>query len=385
MTAARPTVWNHRIAASARSWWSHPRWRWLILSLAILGGGRALLPWVLEAAINQRLDRVPGYQGQVEDVDLELWRGAYQLEGLTLLKSSETINQPLLEAALIDFSIAWRDLFRGRIHSDIRVQNAKLTFVQGETQKETQTPTDNRWQSVIEDLFPIEITHLAITQSELRLINREAGDLPYDIRLSKLQLVAQNLRNRPTRPEELTAEIHLTSMTDGGGRLELNGRGNPLAAQPHFDLNLQLQHVALPKLNDFLRAYAGVDVRAGSLSIYAEMSAAEGQFQGYLKPFLENIDFTDTEMQRKPLLDKLWESTVSFLAFVFKNHARNQIGTRVPFSGEFDDTQVETLATVAGLLRHAFIKAFNERLDNTIDNETLVRTQPANAPPAESP
>jgi hypothetical protein len=335
------------------------------------------LPWALEVAVNQRLAQVPGYTGRVTYLDVSLLRGAYQLEGVELNKREGEVEIPLLRAEEIDFSIAWSLLLRGRILSEIYVTDAKLTFVQGKSQATTQTPTDARWQDVIEDLFPIEITRFEIIDSEIRLLNK-ADELPYDIRLRDLNMVTMGLRNRAAEATELPASLALEANTDGEGRLYITGVADLLAAQPRFDLDLELRGVDLPRLNDFLRTHAGVDVSEGTISVFAEIGAADGRFEGYVKPFLENVDFSDYPTQEKPVLDSLWEAGVSFLATVFKNHARDQLGTRLPFSGELGDTHVDTLRTLAGIVRHAFIQAFNERLDHSIgEEETETRDTPA--------
>ncbi|MCF3651507.1 DUF748 domain-containing protein [Synoicihabitans lomoniglobus] len=345
--------------------------RWLLVVVVLLVVLRAVLPWGLETAVNRRLAQIPGYTGHVEDIDVSLLRGAYQLEGVELNQTDGTVEIPLLRAEEIDFSLAWGLLLRGRVLSEIYVTRAELTFVQGKSDAATQTPTDARWQDVVEDLFPVEIARFEIIESEIRLLNKES-DLPYDIRLRDLNMVAMGLRNRAAVAEDLPASLALEANTDGAGRLAVSGEGDLFALQPRFDLDVELRDVDLPRLNDFLRAHAGVDVSAGTISVFAEMQARDGRFEGYVKPFLENVDFSDYPLQDKPILGSLWEAGVSFLATIFKNHERDQLGTRLPFSGELGDANVDTLRTIGGIVRHAFIQAFSEQLDHSIGEDETV-------------
>src|SRR5690606_30813929 len=164
-------------------------------------------------------------------------------------------------------SLAWGELLRGRVLSEIHADGLAFTLVQGQSAAESQTPSpvERRWQAVVNDLFPIEITHLEVTRGQLRFFNAE-GELPYDIRLREVELVAADLRNRGA-PDDVAmpARLRMTATTDAGGRMQIDGRGEPLADAPRFDVKVEVQHIALPQLNDFLRAYANVDVRAGSL------------------------------------------------------------------------------------------------------------------------
>jgi len=347
--------------------------KWLLIVALVLVSLRLALPAVLEWAVNRRLAAVPGYTGEVEDIDVSLVRGAYQLKGLRLIKTEgNTIGEPLIQAKEIDFSLAWRELIHGYLLGEIHADELSITLVQGvsETGSQTPSPVERRWQEVINDLFPIEITHLTVVRGKLRFFN-DTGEMPYDIRLSNVSLEAADLRNRITPDDSLPATLRLAATTDAGGQMRLEARGEPLAELPRFDLNLEVQNIALPQLNDFLRTHANVDVRAGSLSVYGELAAADGRFEGYIKPFLTEVDFSDTEAQDKPLTSKLWEAIVSALAFVFKNHPRDQLGTRVPISGEFDAVNVSTLATIGNTVRHAFIQAFAERVDHTVDEKTV--------------
>ncbi len=364
--SATNSVWRRRTARIGRG--LRRGGKWLLVAIVLLAIVRMVLPVGLEALVNRRLAAIPGYAGRVEDIDVSIVRGAYQLEGLRIDKHGETaVHLPLVQADTIDFSLAWGELLRGRVLSEIHADGLAFTLVQGESAAESQTPSpvERRWQAVVNDLFPIEITHLEVTRGQLRFFNAE-GELPYDIRLREVELVAADLRNRSAPDEKMPARLRLTATTDAGGRMQIDGRGEPLADAPRFDVNVEVQHIALPQLNDFLRAYANVDVRAGSLSVYGEFAAADGEFEGYVKPFLENVDFADSEGQRKSLSSRFWEAIVSGLAFVFKNHERDQLGTRVPISGEFGQADVGTLATIGNTVRHAFIQAFSERVDHTL-------------------
>jgi hypothetical protein len=120
-------------------------------------------------------------------------------------------------------------------------------------------------------------------------------------------------------------------------------------------------------LNDFLLAYGNVDVSQGDFQLFVEMAAADGKYEGYIKPFLDNLDFKDVEANKnKNIRERLWERLVSGLSTLVKNKPRDQVATRIPFSGEFGQTDVGILATIGNLLRHGFGRALSERLDGQV-------------------
>lgn len=43
---------------------------------------RMLAPTIVKNIVNQSLDNAPGIAGSIQDIDLHLYRGAYQIEGI---------------------------------------------------------------------------------------------------------------------------------------------------------------------------------------------------------------------------------------------------------------------------------------------------------------
>jgi hypothetical protein len=154
--------------------------------------------------------------------------------------------------------------------------------------------------------------------------------------------------------------------------LSIDLQADPLAAQPHFHLSAKVDAVNLPDLNEFLRAFANVDVSQGTFQLAAEMAGNEGGFQGYVKPFFEDLDFTDLEERDKGVLTRVWEKVVQGLAWLVKNKERDQLATRIPFQGRFGDPEVGLFATIANLFRHGFVRAFNPTVEGSIDPENIL-------------
>src|SRR5580658_10348853 len=87
---------------------------WIFLIVVLLAvAGRLTLPIGLKWAVNRRLNEIPDYQGSVDDVHVALWRGAYALKGLRIVKRTARGSVPFATGRTIDFSLAWRDLIHG--------------------------------------------------------------------------------------------------------------------------------------------------------------------------------------------------------------------------------------------------------------------------------
>jgi hypothetical protein len=346
-------------------------WRWsrgALLVLAVLVAlvlvVRLAAPSYVKGAINRRLGQIPSYSGRVDRVSLHVWRGAYRIDGMRIVKSNGQVQEPFFSAERIDFSIAWRDLFHGRLVSHITVRNGTLNFLRGPSDESSQLAADKRWQDVINDLFPIDITYLDIRGGVLRFVDTTHTP-QVDISVRDLNVHATGLQNRPTSDTSaFPAKIDISGVTLGDGQLRLFTKLEPLAAKPHFELAMELKKMSLPALNDFLRAYAKVDVSRGQFDVFAQMAMREGHYEGYVKPFFTNLSFSEPK-DGESLGHRIWESIVSGVADLAKNKDSKQIATRIPFSGEADGLDVHTWKTIENGLHHGFVRALSRGFEGT--------------------
>jgi hypothetical protein len=325
---------------------------------------RLALPSVLRSAINSRLEKIPDYTGHVARVDVSLFRGAYTLHELVIRKREGNVQEPYFTADKIDLSLAWRDLFHGQIVGDVALDRPMLTLIAGPSSEDTQIAADSRWQDAIKDIFPIDITWLKITGGQVRYINHTTKP-EVDLRLAHVRALATGLRNRVDQSSgEFPSTIVLEGETIGGGTLKISAQLEPLAIDPHFLAKLQLERVSLPALNEFLRAYGGVDVSKGWFDVYVEAVARNGHYEGYIKPFFDQVDFSQPKGETRNFKQVVWTWFVSTFATVFKNHPRDEVATKIPFSGEFRNIDLHTWETIKNLLRHAFVHPLAKKLDS---------------------
>jgi hypothetical protein len=344
----------------------------IAIIVVLVIAARVALPYVVKNQVNERLASIPGYSGMVGDVGIALLRGAYALRDVAIYKVDGAAREPFFMAKDIDFSVAWRDLFRGKIVSDIYAEDVELNFVGAGTPTESQKDIDRRWQEVVQDLFPLEITHFEVNNGTIRYkdLTREPH---VDLFVRDMTLVATGLQNRRDESDkDFPAEIRLEGDTLGGGKLNLFVAAEPLAEQPHFHLSAKVDNVNLPDLNESLKAYANVDVGKGTFQLAAEMAAKDGGFQGYVKPFFEDLDFNNLEDKKKNVFTRVWENVVGGLAWLVKNKSRDQVGTRIPFEGRFGDPKVGLWATISNLFRHGFVRAFNPTIEGSLNPENVL-------------
>jgi hypothetical protein len=354
---------------------SHPRSRRRLLLRTIVGLAvllvivRLLLPWLLARAINDRLGSLPLHQGVVDDVDLHLFRGAYRIHGLSIRQRGEH-GDPLISVRTIDFSLAWRELFHGRVVSDIVFDAPILRLTRASPLpplppgEKPPTTNDPGWRALIEDLFPIEITALVIREGSIDY-DDPARDPPLAIGIADVGARIEGLANRtPPKGEPSPARGELAAIVEGGGGLSIQARGFPLADPPVFEARAELDAIPLPAINPLLRSSLGVDVSDGTLHLAVEIHAAGGSYEGYVKPLVRGARFTDIGHEPGAGPAKtLWETLVAGVAMILTNDNSENLGSRVPFAGQFGRTDVDAWDAFVALLRNAFVRALREGVD----------------------
>jgi hypothetical protein len=363
--------------------------RWLVWTIAIvvvaLVGIRLALPSLLQREINRKLSEVPGYSGHVGRIGVHLYRGAYSLHEVEIRKEGGAVSQPFFSASVIDFSLAWGQLFHGKIVSKIFIDGGRINFVKGPAEENSQLKVDRRWQDVVNAIFPIAITRLEIKDGLLHYLDT-ANTPKVDVYIRNLHAAATGLQNRPSRKgdQEFPATISLEGDSIGNGHLTINVQAEPLADQPHFYLTLSLQDVALPALNDFLEAYTNVTVSSGNFRLFVEVAARGGRFEGYVKPFFEHVVIAPEAGKKNGLWREVWGTVVGAMVELFKNKPKDQFATKIPIAGDFSDFRTGAWKAIGNMLHHGFVKALPEDIEGKINAEEVTpKRQAAGSQPVQ--
>ncbi|MGH7772845.1 MAG: hypothetical protein ACREQA_11505, partial [Candidatus Binatia bacterium] len=100
----------------------------------------------------------------------------------------------------------------------------------------------------------------------------------------------------------------------------------------------------------------------------SELTIRDSEINGYVKPLFKGMHVYDPQQDGdKPFFRKVREGLVGTVAWVLKNRARDEVGTRVTVSGKVDSPQFSTWEAVLGLLKNAFIKAILPGFEKEVD------------------
>ena len=334
----------------------------LILLAAVLIGLRVMLPFWVRDYVNRKLSELDDYRGHVETVEMALWRGAYKIRDVKVVKTSGDVPVPFFSAPLVDLSVEWKALFHGAFVGEIGFVRPQLNFVNGRSEADTQIGLEEPWTQKIKQLFPLKINRFTVDDGEVHY--RDFHKNPkVDVVFDQFRMVATNLTNTEKLSKTLHAHIEMEARPLREGDIRAKIDLDPYAARPTFNLETELEALPLVKLNDFAKAYAGITFEKGTLRLATELNASKGDFDGYVEPVFEHMSIFNPAHDSDNPITFIWQAIVGGLTRVIRNHPTDRFGTRVPVHGTFDDPEPAILTTVLNVFRNALIKAFEGTLE----------------------
>lgn len=336
----------------------------LVILLVI---ARLLLPYFALKYVNKTLADMGSYTGHVDDLDIQLIRGAYQLDNLSIRKVKGKIKEPFILIPKTDLSVEWQSLFKGKLVSEVECYEPEINFAFSEDEASSQTGADVDWTAYLKKLLPISINRFAVMNGKVNLTSLVTQPRA-DLSLQHFQGEIRNIRNVEDEAKKLPSPVVASGDVKGySGKMNFSAHMNLLKVTPDFDYNLAFTDIQLVKLNELSKAYANIDFERGTVSVYSEMAMYDGKFNGYIKPLTKDMQiFKLNEHEGRSVGQFFTELLAQAGTAVLKNQKKDQVATRVPISGTVDDVKTALWPTIFGVLRNAYIKAFKGELDNNI-------------------
>jgi hypothetical protein len=350
------------------------KWKIIISVVLILIVIRLILPYVVLHYANKTLENMHGYYGHINDIDLAVYRGAYQINSMYLDKVDTVTNErtDFFQVSMIDLSVEWKSLFHGRIVGELELHDPWLKFTKDKVEPEQVSADTTDFRQLLDDFMPLKVNRFEIINGTVYYIDNTSTP-KVNIKMDNMHALALNLSSvvdSSALPSTVTANANVYR-----GKLDFNMKLNALAKQSTFDMNASLRNTYLPDLNDFFKAYAKVDVNKGSFGLYTELAAAEGRFTGYVKPIIKDLDVLGAEDRKDNILQKMWEGLAEGAGWILENKKEDQVATKVPLNGAMGKTDTDIWYAVIDLLRNAFIAALQPSIDNQINIASVNEAQ----------
>ena len=354
------------------------RYSWPLWSLAIivvlLIVVHIALPIVVRNQLNAKLADMGAYSGHVDDVDLALWRGAYKINGLKIVKVDGKVPVPLLSVPLIDLSVSWHSLWYDHaVVAHVEFWHPELNFVDGGANKQaSQTGAGTDWREQMNKLLPITLNEVRVEDGKITFRNFNSKP-PVNLSATQINASLYNLTNVEDKQGKRDARFEGKAQLFGQAPLDVTTTFDPFSNFEDFQFRLRTTGIELRRLNDFSSAYGKFDFNAGTGDIVIEADAKKAQLSGYIKPLLHNVEVfnwqQDVENKDKGFFRSVWEALVGGTQAVLKNHDKNQFATRVDLSGSVHRQDISALQAFWEILHNGFVQAFNARYEQAPPKE----------------
>ena len=348
------------------------RYSWPIWTVAglvvVLVALDIALPYLVRNYLNEKLADMGDYRGQVTDVDLALWRGAYRINGLQIVKVDGKVPVPFVKAPVIDLSVSWHSLWYDHaVVAEVQFVKPELNFVDGGANKQaSQTGRGTDWRAQLGKLLPITLNEVRIDDGKIAFHNFSSKP-PVNMGATQVNASFYNLTNVVDVEGKRDARFDGKALLLGHAPLEASATFDPLSNFEDFEFRLRARDIQLKRMNDFASAYGKFDFNAGNGDLVVEAQAEKGQLTGYIKPLLRNVEVfnwqQDVENKDKGFFRSIWEDVVGGTETVLKNQPKNQFATRVELSGSVHRQDISGFQAFLQILRNGFVQAFNARYE----------------------
>ncbi|UNT12378.1 DUF748 domain-containing protein [Pseudomonas sp. I3-I5] len=349
------------------------RYRWPLIALGslivLLVALQLALPYLVRDYLNEKLADMGDYRGQVSDVDLAWWRGAYTVNGLKIVKTTGKVPVPFLDAPVIDISVSWHSLWYDRaVVAEVAFMRPELNFVDGGDKQNSQTGQGTDWRQQLDKLLPITLNEVVIDDGVLTFHNFNSKP-PVTLKATQLQASVRNLTNIRDEAGRRDASFEARALVAGDAKVESRATFDPFSDFDDFEFRLRATGIELRRLNDFASAYGKFDFKAGHGDVVIEAEATNGRLNGYIKPLLRDVEVfdwqQDVEDKDKGLFRSVWEALVGATETVLKNQPKNQFATRVELSGSVRRQNISAFEAFLQILRNGFVQAFSARYERS--------------------
>ncbi len=349
----------------------------LVAVVILLIAARIALPSVIKWYANKTLDSIPGYYGEIADVDVALFRGAYKVHDLKLVKVNGSEREPFFASDIINIQLDWTALLHGKLKTKIDLIRPKLQFIQRPSKEASQVSIDKSWQKQVQKLYPFEINEFTMKDGLIRYKDLTA-DPKINIYFRDLDLEADNISNAVNSKERLPSSARLSGGFLKSGRVKADVKLNALSIPFEADINAGIKNLSLKELNDFTKAYAAFDFEDGTVQITTELAASTDKYRGYSKAILKNVKVLDLSKDFKESggnpVQLIWEGLIAGTMELFQNQKRDQFAARIPLRGSRDELEIDSWATVGSVVKNAFFKALDPKLEDSVTLDTTSAT-----------
>ena len=218
-------------------------WVWLIGGIAGLIVMTIALSLIIDEPLRRYIEQqlnthLKGYTVRLGRLDLRPWSFSVDLYDVSIVQDANP-EPPIIFIPRVRSGVHGRALLSARLVSDVLVEHPKvhINLKQFREEAADDVPLQERgWQEAVQAVSPLKVNLLRVVDAEVTYVD----EAPFEpLRLTKLNLRAENIRNIQSQAGEYPSPIQMEANIFDSGKLWLEGHADFLAV-PHVALKAQL-------------------------------------------------------------------------------------------------------------------------------------------------
>ncbi len=346
------------------------KWLNILILIVVVLIIRLSLPYAILHYAEYRINQIPDYQVSIDDVSLQLYRGSCTFYNIQLNKRNANIPVPFFSASSISLAVDWPALLKGHLAAELILNQPVLNLVTDTKKQAEELTIDQQWQTAVNGLIPFKINRILIKDGSLHFRSYTAKP-PFDIYLQHINASLGNIRGVSSPQQPLPTLFNLQAEAMTGAPVLINAALDLTASQPTFKVEASLKRLNVRQLNHFLKQYTKVEFQRGWFNLYLEAAAKQGKINGYIKPFVSDLQISNPEQKNQTVVKKIYKSALQTVNNLLKNSDTQAIATRITIQGQIADPNTSVWIVITNLLRNAFLQALLPQLDHNIDMGTV--------------
>jgi hypothetical protein len=327
-----------------------------------------IFPFAVKWMTNKLLCSFKNYYGHARSVRISMFPVSCTIREFHFDKVNPlTQDQPLFfYADRLEIKFERAALRESMLICDIVAQGPDFTFVKNTPKMERIAQI----RSAFDIGFPVVVKTFEVKQGLLEYID-QSREKTVELKATGIQASGTNLTNIQFDGLSTFTDVTMTANVYEGV-LSANLKADLLSPQPSFEAQMEVKNVNMVLLNSFFEAYGKFDVNGGTLGLFTEVAASEGNFKGYVKPFIRDLEIFKAD-EKKGFFKSLWQGFMGAMmggvAEVFEN--RGGLATKIEFKGSFSKVNINVWYAVMEALRNAFVRGLKPSFDFGINMKTV--------------
>lgn len=301
----------------------------------------------------------------MDDLDIHIIRGAYSFEGITGKVKGK--KNEFLKIERVDVSMAWREIFKGKVVTDIEVTAPDFSYTKDLNQAFANASKDKKQANTAkEKLFPVKIERVDIKSGKVTLDDYPSLD-------EKSKFTVRNIDGRITNltPEKKfpLSFFNVKASLPGQSDIKTTGHLNTLAKPMEWDVDSELRGFDMTAANTFLKRKVPLTFTKGKLDLYAEAESQKGSVQGYVKPFIKNVDVVKNQENFKGPKHWAIEVVTALGNLILRASDTKSVATKIPFSMDKAGVHVDSGEALSKAIQHGFEEKLSPGIENKYEIE----------------